>query len=57
MERAIVWHQRMLNQGVRINQKTFGKVIEAAAKSGNVERAAEWLKVILDAIWGNAQFP
>ncbi|CAE8610986.1 unnamed protein product [Polarella glacialis] len=36
-------HKEMRKCAIRENQQTFGKLIESAAKAGDVERATEWL--------------
>ena len=41
--RAAAWHRRMRECGIEPNQKTFGKLIKAAANSGSVADARRWL--------------
>ncbi|CAE8742320.1 unnamed protein product, partial [Polarella glacialis] len=39
---ATEWHERMRREGIRLNSKHFGKLIEAAAQAADVERAQYW---------------
>lgn len=41
--KAAEWHNRMCSQRIRTNAKTYGKVIEAFAKSGDLENALAYL--------------
>ena len=40
--RAAAWYSNMRAKGVRVNAKTFGKLIQAAAQLGNVSEAEHW---------------
>eukprot|EP00440_Ansanella_granifera_P055566 gb/GFBE01060232.1/.p1 GENE.gb/GFBE01060232.1/~~gb/GFBE01060232.1/.p1 ORF type:complete len:246 (+),score=46.25 gb/GFBE01060232.1/:1-738(+) len=40
---AAAWYEECRKQGVRVNAKTFGKLIESAAKAGNLAEAEHWL--------------
>merc|ERR1719399_1216143 len=43
LERAELWHSRMLAQGVEPNAHSFSAVINACAKAGDVSAACHWL--------------
>ena len=42
-QKAAQWHSQMCSQRIRTNAKTYGKVIEAYAKSGDLENALAYL--------------
>eukprot|EP00435_Cladocopium_sp_Y103_P022424 s2244_g5.t1 len=42
-QKAAEWHNKMCSQRIRTNAKTYGKVIEAFAKSGDLENALAYL--------------
>jgi len=42
--RAEHWHDTMVNEGVQVNHKSFGKLIEAAAKLGQVGPAESFFR-------------
>merc|ERR1719506_2045256 len=46
VHRATAWYRRMTSESIRVNHKTFGKVIEAAAKCGCIKSARAWFDVM-----------